>query len=1332
MRRQFLTLISVVTLLLFSTPNFAQAPPLGSAADFVLFTSVGAVTNVGTYQYLTHLTGNVGTNSGSSTNFGNVNGVMHDGDGATIACAADLLLVYNSLNTTTPDIELLFPPQFGHNLSLTPHTYVMNSAVTFTDTLYLDALGNADAVFIIKTYGAFEALPFSNVILINGTQTKNVYWMVNGAVSIGNYAIFNGTIVANNGAIDVLTGATFSGRALTTNGAVSTTAMTTVLPTSTVILTEPVNQTVCTGDSVSFIVEATGVGLTYQWRKGTTVLIDGSNISGATNDTLTLNPATISDAALDYNVIVTGLIAPNDTSMNVSLTVSTAPNITTEPTNQIVSAGSSASFSVVATGSGLTYQWRKGTVNMVNGGIISGSSTAMLTLNPVSIADVATDYNVVVSGDCSPDDISTNVSLSISTTPVPPTITTEPINQIACDEGSVSFSVVATGVGLTYQWRKGTSALTNGGDISGATTSTLTLNPVSIADAATNYNVVVSGSIAPNATSTNVSLTVNTAPNITTEPTNQIVSAGSSASFSVVATGSGLTYQWRKGTVNLVDGGNISGSTTNMLTLNSVSIADVATNYNVVVSGDCSPDDISVNASLTISVTPVPPTITTEPINQIACDGGSVSFSVVATGDGLTYQWRKGTSALTNGGNISGATTSTLTINPVSTTDAALNYNVVVSGTIAPVATSTNVSLTVNTAPNITTEPTNQIVSAGSSASFSVVATGSGLTYQWRKGTVNLVDGGNISGSSTAMLTLNPVSIADVAIDYNVVVSGGCSPNDNSVNASLTISVTQNSPIITTEPINQIACDGGFVSFSVVATGDGLTYQWRKGTTNLTDGGNISGSTTDMLTLYPVSTADAATDYNVVVSGTYPPDDISINVSLTLNTVELDLSFVPVDPSLSSYTTLVTGGTSPYQYLWSNGSTTIPNLLAGAYSLTITDANGCATTYLDLTRQDISLPMGWSLFSTYIVPLQADIEDVLSAIFQDIVIVKKANGDVYWPQFSFNNINDMVIGSGYQIKMTNPKVLSIFGTAVLPELTPVNIPTGFSFIGYLRQSPASAVAMMSGIVSSIEILKSGMGLVYWPAFNLNQIGNMQPGEGYKIKMTSPEILIYPANTINLKLEQVENVDPVYFGKAKNTGNNMTLGIPLSSWYRTPAINDEIGIFTVDGILVGSSNFQGNDLAVSVWGNDALDQEKDGLFDLEKYSIVLWDQLNGVEKPVVVASWIEGDEFYGNNKISIVNKLVVAAENEIELPVSFSIYPNPFNEFSNILFYLPYDSPVNIKIYNSIGVQIKDFMNTDCTKGNYKYVIDMTGFATGVYYFQMITNTTQLTKQVVVL
>src|SRR3954464_15852863 len=98
MKNKLLTIITASALLSFPTTNFAQAPPLGSAADFVLFTSVGAVGNVG----ITHLTGNVGTNSGLSTGFGNVDGQMHDGDGVTATCSADLLIAYNLLNAAVP------------------------------------------------------------------------------------------------------------------------------------------------------------------------------------------------------------------------------------------------------------------------------------------------------------------------------------------------------------------------------------------------------------------------------------------------------------------------------------------------------------------------------------------------------------------------------------------------------------------------------------------------------------------------------------------------------------------------------------------------------------------------------------------------------------------------------------------------------------------------------------------------------------------------------------------------------------------------------------------------------------------------------------------------------------------------------------------------------------------------------------------------------------------------------------------------------------------------------------------------------------------------------
>ncbi|MBC7861551.1 MAG: DUF3494 domain-containing protein [Bacteroidia bacterium] len=201
------------------------APVLGGAACYGVFSGNGAVSNSG----ITYVTGDVGSNVGSATGFNPafVTGTIHTiPDGSTAQAASDLATAYTYLNTLPYDIELLYPAQFGNNLVLTPHTYLLNAATVFTDTLYLNAEGNSNAVFIIKLNGALSTSTYSKVILINGAQPENVYWKIEGAVSINNYSVFIGTIVCNNGALGALnTGVTLTGRALTTTGAISTTAI---------------------------------------------------------------------------------------------------------------------------------------------------------------------------------------------------------------------------------------------------------------------------------------------------------------------------------------------------------------------------------------------------------------------------------------------------------------------------------------------------------------------------------------------------------------------------------------------------------------------------------------------------------------------------------------------------------------------------------------------------------------------------------------------------------------------------------------------------------------------------------------------------------------------------------------------------------------------------------------------------------------------------------------------------------------------------------------------------------------------------------------------------
>lgn len=207
------------------------APNLASIACYGLFSGNGSLINTGT----THVLGDVGTNVGLTTGFDPllVSGMIHAiPDGSTAAVAVDLGNVYTYLNTLPVDIELLYPSQFGRSLVLTPHTYVLNGATTFTDSLYLNAEGNPNAVFVIKINGAIETSTFSNVILMNGTQAKNVFWLVNGAVDINNYSQFNGSIIANNGAVSLNKGSVINGRVYTTDGAFTTDSIRITMPSN--------------------------------------------------------------------------------------------------------------------------------------------------------------------------------------------------------------------------------------------------------------------------------------------------------------------------------------------------------------------------------------------------------------------------------------------------------------------------------------------------------------------------------------------------------------------------------------------------------------------------------------------------------------------------------------------------------------------------------------------------------------------------------------------------------------------------------------------------------------------------------------------------------------------------------------------------------------------------------------------------------------------------------------------------------------------------------------------------------------------------------------------
>ena len=257
------------------------------------------------------------------------------------------------------------------------------------------------------------------------------------------------------------------------------------------------------------------------------------------------------------------------------------------------------------------------------------------------------------------------------------------------------------------------------------------------------------------------------APRILTQPQSATNDAGSTVVFSVTAAGlPPLAYYWFKNGSALADGGNVSGATSNVLTLAGVLGADSGA-YQVVVS-----NSLGSATSRAASLTVRDPVIVTNPVNQCALAGQIPALSVVAVGtQPLAYQWWR------NGSAVNGATAATLVLTNAGCADAG-SYFAIVQNSLG-CATSTVATLNVRD-PFITLHPMSASREAGQSVTFSVGAVGTPpLGYQWRQ------EGLARPGATAATLSLSNLVGSDAG-RYDAIVTNACGGVTSSV-ATLTV-----------------------------------------------------------------------------------------------------------------------------------------------------------------------------------------------------------------------------------------------------------------------------------------------------------------------------------------------------------------------------------------------------------------------------------------------------------------------------------------------------------------------------------------------------------------
>lgn len=401
------------------------------------------------------------------------------------------------------------------------------------------------------------------------------------------------------------------------------------------IIVHPEDQTVCSGQTATLTVEATGTApLHYQWFRGESGNVSDPIASG-TLDVYMTDPLTVTTS---FWVKVWNAAGEMNSGTAV-VTVRLPPQILDLTAPPPVCSGTSVSLTVTAGGSApLNYQWYRGGAGDTSTPV--GSNSNQLALFPT----VSATYWVRVSNDCGQADSSTTDVVIMP----PPSIVSGPSSTEICPNTPVTLSVTAAaGTTPNYQWFRGPTGDTTtpvGGNSDVFTSSNLVAttsfwvrltNPCGTADSAT------------------ATVTVRQLPHITLQPASTAICPNTAATLTVTATGSGtLSYQWFRGASGNTStpvGTNSSSFTTSNLTM--------PVTYWVRVSNLCGAEDsvtatVSIRALTQITAHPLPVTIPA---------GSSATLSVTAAGEApLSYQWYQGTSGDTStpvGANAPGYTT---------------------------------------------------------------------------------------------------------------------------------------------------------------------------------------------------------------------------------------------------------------------------------------------------------------------------------------------------------------------------------------------------------------------------------------------------------------------------------------------------------------------------------------------------------------------------------------------------------------------------------------------------------------------------------------------------
>ncbi len=592
--------------------------------------------------------------------------------------------------------------------------------------------------------------------------------------------------------------------------------------TLTVIVTEEVDQAVvtiagsttfCQGGSVTLNANKAPSGqvYTYQWLK------DGAEIAGAT-----LASLVVTDAG-NYQVMVNKAdeVCPAKVSAGITITVLPQPVATITSSNEEKCLENTTTFSVTGDFSGGTAQWLSSNSAFVISDPVYNATTGKATATVTATGAGSTTITLRTTNSaasCTPatSSVTLKVNLLPSTTITAGGVTT------FCQGGSVVLNAPA-GTDYTYQWfRNGTEITSNGTSQQYTATET------------GNYTVQVTNSVTGcfDTTPSATVVTVNPQPAaaITGSDQAKCIGVGNSTSFTVSGTFSGGTAQWVSSNNSFQIQNAAYNTTTGQATATVVATGTGTSTITLRTTNATSACN-TAESTITLTVNPLPSATITAGGPTTFCQGGSVVLS--APQGNYSYQWFRGGTAVTTGGNAKDYTAST-----------AGNYTVRVTdnSTQCEATTTSATTVTVNAQPVVSAasaSPAAKCVGSGNLTVFDLTGSVANGTPLWT------VVPGSQTGSADVTSISNP-NTTGTQVTVSGIGTVTMRLSSSSTVASCTTASREVTLTVHPMPIANAGADQ-----SVCQAASGVTFIWRDGS------GSGTGSNTSLDIDWVVKSKDA-------------------------------------------------------------------------------------------------------------------------------------------------------------------------------------------------------------------------------------------------------------------------------------------------------------------------------------------------------------------------------------------------------------------------------------------------------------------------------------------